>query len=237
MTSVTRAEARANGNDRYMTGKPCANGHIAERYTCNAMCVLCSAMHQKTAVRKPPTPPRMEKARLASKAYHQANREEVLAKMRERNAKYYQKHKERIKAQVAEYQRSNADSRNAYKSAWNSRRAKEDPEFRAHMLMRKFVARTLDRIKKKRKQHERTIQILGYTSAEFAAHVEKLFQPGMSWDNHGKWHVDHIRPLSTFNLSDPEEFRKANSLHNLQPLWKKKNLLKSDKWSGQLTII
>lgn len=231
MNAAARAEARA------MTGKPCSHGHVAERYTCNGMCVACSTMHQKTAVRKPPTPASMEKKRIASAAYHQANREEVLGKMRERNARYYAKNKERIKAQTAEYQRANADARNAYKSAWQIRRAKEDPEFRAIMLMRKLVARSLDRLKRKRVETERTVQLLGYTNTEFAAHLEKLFKPGMSWENHGKWHVDHIRPLSTFNLSDPEEFLKANSLHNLQPLWKKKNLLKSDKWSGQLTII
>jgi hypothetical protein len=238
MTPMTRAQAREGGADRYFTGKSCSNGHVSPRYTANAMCVQCSEMHRgKPRERKPLTEEQKERARLKSREYHAANRDAVLAKMSERNAKYYQANKERIKAQTAEYQRANAEARNSYKSAWQTRRSKEDPEFRAVQLMRKLVARSMDRAKRKRGEHERTVQMLGYTNAEFVAHIERLFEAGMSWENHGEWHVDHIRPLSTFDLRDSEQIRLANSLHNLQPLWRKKNLTKSDKWSGQLTLV
>jgi hypothetical protein len=237
-TIVTRGEAHAQNLPRYFTGKPCAHGHTAERYSCNAMCIPCSEIHRlKPRAKKPATPEQKEKGRLKAKAYHEANRELCLAKMRERNAVYYTKNKERIKAQTLEYQRTNNAARNAYKAKWMAERAKTDAQFAALLLMRKLIARSLARVKQKRKQSERTTQILGYTQAEFVAHFERLFKPGMTWANHGEWEADHRRPLSSFDLTDPEELRKANSLHNLQPLWKAVNQKKSDSWSGQYTII
>ena len=61
-------------------------------------------------------------------------------------------------------------------------------------------------------------------------HLESKFEEGMSWDNYGEWHIDHIIPQSHFdiNSADCEEFKKCWSLENLQPLWKKDNLKKSN---------
>jgi len=49
----------------------------------------------------------------------------------------------------------------------------------------------------------------------------------MSWENYGDWHIDHIRPLSSFNESDDASI--VNSLNNLRPLWKEDNLKKYNK--------
>lgn len=231
-------EARLAGTRRYFTGKPCAAGHTSERYTSNAMCVECLALRNKAV--KPKrivTEVQREKARLRSKRYHTDNRDGVLEKMKARNTAYYAAHADEIKARSATYQRENLAARNAYKSEWASRRAKQDPQFAALLLMRKFVSRTLERIKQSRREQARTIAILGYTQAEFVAHIEGLFVPGMTWQNHGEWEVDHRRPLSSFILLDTNEFRRANSLHNLQPLWQKSNRAKSNKWDGQLTLL
>lgn len=64
---------------------------------------------------------------------------------------------------------------------------------------------------------------LGCTLKQLKAHFESLFTDGMSWENYGKWEVDHIKPVSKFNLSIPEERAALNHHTNLQPLWKKEN--------------
>ena len=68
--------------------------------------------------------------------------------------------------------------------------------------------------------------LVGYSKQELKLHLETLFQKGMNWSNHGKWHIDHIQPLNTFQFDShmSEEFRKAWSLSNLRPLWAKDNL-------------
>lgn len=58
--------------------------------------------------------------------------------------------------------------------------------------------------------------------------MESLFEDGMSWDNHGEWHIDHIKPVSLFNPK--EKASVVNSLKNLQPLWAHENLSKGNKY-------
>ena len=74
-------------------------------------------------------------------------------------------------------------------------------------------------------------QIVGCSWPEFKVYFENLFEPGMTWSNHSLkgWHVDHIIPVSSFDLTDPDEQRKANHWSNLQPLWAFDNLSKSNK--------
>jgi len=75
---------------------------------------------------------------------------------------------------------------------------------------------------------------LGYTGAELYNHLESQFTDGMSWDNRNKWHIDHIRPVSSFDYdsTDHPDFKKCWALNNLQPLWAFDNLSKGDKWDG-----
>ena len=61
---------------------------------------------------------------------------------------------------------------------------------------------------------------------KYKKYLEAKFQYGMSWENYGEWHVDHIKPCSSFNLEDPEEQKKCFHYKNLQPLWAKDNLAK-----------
>jgi hypothetical protein len=76
---------------------------------------------------------------------------------------------------------------------------------------------------------KRTLDLLGCSIEKLKNHLASKFTEGMSFDNYGKWHVDHIRPCASFDLSKPEEQRKCFNYTNLQPLWAKDNLEKSDK--------
>jgi hypothetical protein len=53
----------------------------------------------------------------------------------------------------------------------------------------------------------------------------------MTWDNYGEWHVDHIKPISSFKITEigDKEFMSCWSLENLQPLWGEENIRKSNK--------
>lgn len=75
------------------------------------------------------------------------------------------------------------------------------------------------------------VKDLGCTVEELKKKLELLFQEGMSWGNYGidGWHIDHIRPLCSFDLLNPEELKKACHYSNLRPLWAKDNLSKSGK--------
>jgi hypothetical protein len=78
----------------------------------------------------------------------------------------------------------------------------------------------------------RTHDYLGCTIAEACAHIESKFKVGMSWENWSMegWHLDHVRPIASFDKANPNWTFEANHYTNLQPLWAIENLTKSDKW-------
>jgi hypothetical protein len=100
-----------------------------------------------------------------------------------------------------------------------------------HVKMRDAIAcliRTSFRKKGNRKS-ERTEFYLGCTVDYFLEHIQKQFVKGMTLKNHGKWHIDHIKPCASFDLSKLSEQKKCFHYTNLQPLWAKDNLLKKDQ--------
>ena len=75
----------------------------------------------------------------------------------------------------------------------------------------------------------RAAKYLGCSVSQARTHIEARFLPGMSWENHGEWHIDHIKPVAAFDLSDPAQLELVTRWDNLQPLWAKDNLAKSSK--------
>ncbi len=84
-----------------------------------------------------------------------------------------------------------------------------------------------------------TIELLGCSVEYLRQHLENLFIEDMSWDNYGKygWHIDHIIPLSYFDMSDPEQQKRAWHYTNLQPLWAKDNLIKGNRIKERQLIL
>jgi len=73
-----------------------------------------------------------------------------------------------------------------------------------------------------------TVEILGYSPMDLKCYLESLFTIGMTWDNHGEWHIDHIIPVTSFDIDTHPSI--INALSNLQPLWAIDNLKKSNKY-------
>ena len=78
------------------------------------------------------------------------------------------------------------------------------------------------------------IQDLGCSVEFLKAYLESKFLTGMTWDNHGrgqdKWHIDHVKPLDRFDLTNRDQLIEACHYTNLQPLWELDNLKKSNKF-------
>jgi hypothetical protein len=72
-----------------------------------------------------------------------------------------------------------------------------------------------------------------FTREELIKHIESMFKDGMTWDNYGRngWHIDHIKPLASFDITKEGWVKEAFSLSNLQPLWAKDNLVKGSKYN------
>jgi hypothetical protein len=73
----------------------------------------------------------------------------------------------------------------------------------------------------------KTIELIGCSQDHLIKHIEMQFQSGMSWSNHGEWHIDHIIPCASFDLKDPIQQKTCFNWTNLQPLWGIDNIKKS----------
>ena len=70
--------------------------------------------------------------------------------------------------------------------------------------------------------------LLGCSIQDARRYLEDQFTKGMSWENHGEWHIDHRKPCASFDLTNVEEQRVCFHYTNLQPLWASENLSKQD---------
>lgn len=149
---------------------------------------------------------------------------EVAAKRKERLAKYYANPE--VKNKIAENRRKRENARRL-----------EDPEFLIKKRTNCRIWKALRRINV-RKSH-RTVDLVGCSYAFLKEHIEKQFKEGMCWDKINSFHLDHIRPVSSFDLTDPEQLKAAFHWTNLQPLTPEDNIEKRDRldWSCSKNIV
>lgn len=143
----------------------------------------------------------IEKLTENKRIYQKSIPNEIRAK---HNREYHHRHKE----EYNKYQLSYIE-KNKYKFVWRS-------------VLMNFFARS------KTNKTNSTFIVLGYGFNKFKERIEFNFKEGMDWNNHGKWHVDHKKPISKFKEGTPPKI--VNALCNLQPLWAKENLLKADNF-------
>lgn len=179
-----------------------------------------------------------------TKAKYQANKEQALARQRA----YYQANKEARKEYGKEHFKNNIDTYRKYSKkycdrdkhkrlAYTKRRIEEDPVYACRVKLCSSISCSATRAGQKLpfytrfgfKQSELE-RILGCSLEQFVAYFDSLFQPGMSWSNHGTWHIDHIKPVATANTI--EEVERLNHYTNLQPLWARDNIAKGSLFEG-----
>jgi hypothetical protein len=130
---------------------------------------------------------------------------------------WYAKHKERSKKA----------RKPGYMNAYNKKRKLQDPNYRLILNLRKRLNIAL----KNNSKQGSAVKDLGCTIPEFKIHLESKFQPGMTWENYGRtgWHIDHIKPLASFDLNNRENLIQACHYTNLQPLWAEDNISKGKR--------
>ena len=178
------------------------------------------------------------KYRTENPDYYQSNKEKIKARNQANKEKikaykqaYYQSNKEKIKVcNTGRYSEKGREDAAGYRAKNKEKIKIKEAEKRKtpKYKLRKAVISAFERIKKDKPTN--TLTLLGCSWEEAKAHIENLWQEGMSWENHGVygWHIDHIRPVSSFT---EEDMHLMNKIENLQPLWAKDNLKKSDNIS------
>lgn len=100
-----------------------------------------------------------------------------------------------------------------------------DPNYRLSVCLRKRLNSAL----KRREKSGSAVVLLGCSTEQAVNYIQSKFQDGMTWQNHGRWHIDHIRPLASFDLTKQDQLSKACHYSNLQPLWARDNLQKHSR--------
>lgn len=112
---------------------------------------------------------------------------------------------------------------------YDRNRWKTNLQYRLGSNMRRLIHQVITRLSGTHK-HAKTFQLIGCSISALRVHLEAQFVEGMSWENYGSaWHVDHLIPISLFDLNDDLQQRQAFYFENLRPLWKSENHSKSDK--------
>lgn len=149
----------------------------------------------------------------------------------ERNKRFRENNPNKIKKWLKEYGDKNKEKRKEYDKNYRinnkelkNKQHREYYKLNPHLKAWRSVLKSSLKRMNKSKEGE-TISLLGYSALDLKLHMESLFTEGMFWENHGEWHIDHIRPVSSFDKDTPPYI--VNALSNLQPLWAKDNRNKS----------
>lgn len=181
-----------------------------------------------------------ERNKATGKTWREANKEKKAAI----NKAWRDSHKDQIQITRTEWNKNNPNSVRLSAKKW----AKKNPErvranlrrwwknelaTNVHFKLRCAIGKRLNMVIVQNQKGGSAVRDLGCTLEQLKNHLSALFTEGMSWDNwgrgYGHWNIDHIMPLSAFDLRDRQQFLLANHYLNLQPLWYEDNMAKSDK--------
>lgn len=162
-----------------------------------------------------------EKKRENDRRYSLKNKEKLNIKKKI----YYQENKERLKEKSKDHYQKNKDKINKPSERKSEIRRRSYRKRKYQYIWREILRKTVYQLKHEKTQT--TAELLGYSYDELKLNLESKFIEGMSWENHGEWHVDHIVPIALFREgTDPSI---VNRLDNLRPIWSYDNLTKQAK--------
>ena len=205
-----------------------------------------------------------EKLRERNNKYYKENREKIREKRLPWEKEYRLKNKDKLNESQKKWSEKNKnklrekwhlfynekENREKYlqirrlnfdpvkKNNYEIKRRKTDNKYKILCTLRNRMNCALRR--KNLNKYYKSLELLGVkTLQEFMDYFEKYFKPGMNWNNHGEWHIDHIIPCAFFDLTKPSHQKVCFNWQNLQPLWAEENRSKSDKipWYVLLTIL
>lgn len=158
---------------------------------------------------------------------HKAKKERLKQNNPDYFKEHYKKNKEKKQAYKKVYDKENRDKIN---ERYN-RRYKTEPEFRITQTFRNRVRTAISRGYK----NSKSLDLLGCTIPELKKHLEERFLPTMTWENYGTvWHIDHIKPCASFDLTIEAEQRLCFHYTNLQPLFAVTTIIDGVEYIGNL---
>lgn len=178
-----------------------------------------------------------EKVREREKQYKIKNRDEILKRVRERyhsDPSINERTKERRRNDplFAEKRKKarlkNLEQYRKREREYNKVKLSKDINYKiSHYLRSRFNSALKRETKTNRKKWSSVIDLLGCSIDEFKIKISKKFKKGMTWDNYGEWHIDHIKAVANFDLTKKDNQAKAFHYTNLQPLWADENFRKN----------
>ena len=151
-------------------------------------------------------------------------------KNKEKRKKYNEKNREKLNEYSKIWKINNPKYRERQaKLKWNRDKLKRenDPLFKLTSNIRTLISKTIREFGSVKKS--KTYLILGCSFDEFKIYLENQFTEGMNWENYGKWHLDHKKPISLAKNED--EIYELNNYKNFQPLWAFDNMSKGNKYT------
>jgi len=163
--------------------------------------------------------------KIAEKKYRDKNKE----RLDEYYKEWSKNKKEHRKEYLKQYREKNKEKIKEVKRTYQKEKRHTDPIYKLISNFRTAIYTVLK--ENKLDKYTNYFNMVGYTAEQLKSHLEVQFKQAMTWENYGEWHVDHIKPISsfTFETCEDEEFKICWSLDNLQPMWGIENIKKGNK--------
>ena len=164
-----------------------------------------------------------EKRKLQRKQYQESNKDLINARYK----KWIIDNKEWVTERNRDYRIRNRDRLNKASRDYSKKRRELDLDFKLRSNLRCRIYQALNGVGRA----ESTLDLVGCEIDQLKTYIEELFTEGMSWENHGVhgWHIDHIIPCSSFDLTNNIQQRECFHYSNMQPLWAEDNWSKGSK--------